>query len=89
MLKVTNNSSKLWSLLNNLISSDKAVNSPVDSNILNDYFTSVFKQAPQLLPNQTSTLPNSTYVPSSLFLSFVTFNEIINTFANISDFCAI
>ena len=31
------------------------------------------------------TLPNNTYVPSSLFLSPVTFNEIINTCACISN----
>ena len=54
--------------LNNVISSNKATDAPIDSNILNYYFTSVFKQAPKLLPNQTSTLPDNTYVPSSLFL---------------------
>ena len=42
-----------------------------------------------MLPNQTSTLPNNTYVPTSLFLSPVTFNEIISTFASISNSHAI
>ena len=89
MLKLKNNSRKLWSHLNNLISSNKAANVPIDSNILNDYFVSVFKQAPKLLPNQILTLPNNTYIPSSLFLSPVTFNEIINTFVSISNSHAI
>ena len=89
LLKLKNNQCKLWSYLNNLISSIKAANVPIDSNILNDYFTSVFKQATKLLPNQTRNLPNYTYVPSSLFLFPVTFNEIINKFASISNFHAI
>ena len=66
-----------------------AANVPVDSNILNDYFTSVFKQAPTFLLKQTSTPPNNTYVPCSLFLSPITFNEIINTFVSISNYHAI
>ena len=85
LLKLKNNSRKLWSNLNNIISSNKATNVPIGSNTLNNYFTSVFKQELKILPNQTSNLPNKTYVACSLFLSPVTFNEIFNTFACISN----
>ena len=89
LLKLKNNSRKLGSHLNNLISSNKAANVPIGSNTLNNYFTSVFKQELKFLPNQTSNLPNKTYVSSNLFLSPVTFNEIFNTFASISNSHAI
>ena len=49
----------------------------------------MFKQAPKFLPNQTSILPNNTNLPSSIFLFPVSFNEIIITFASISNSHAI
>lgn len=89
LLQLKSNSRKMWSYLNNLISSNNSNNIPVSANTLNDFFTSVFKQAPNYQPDQNHTLPDSYFVAKCLFLSPITFNETISTIASLSNTRAI
>ncbi len=86
LLHLKNNSIKMWSHLKSLINSNTSNNSvPVDPNVLNDFFTSVFKQAPNYNPDQPHTIPNSEFIPRSFFLTPISSNEIICTLASLSD----
>ncbi len=49
------------------------------------FFTSVFKQAPKYDTGQPHTVPNSGFIANSFFLTPVTFDEIISTFASLSN----
>ena len=49
----------MWAHLNNVISLNKIVNIPIESKVLNNFFTSVFSQASKLNSNLTDTVPNS------------------------------
>ncbi len=84
LIHLKSNSRKMWSYLNSLISTNTTNNIPITADTLNDFFTSVFKQAPNYQPNQKHTLPGSS-VTKSLFLSPITFNETISTFASLSN----
>lgn len=88
LTKFKNNSAKLWKHLNSVIKPKENSSIPIDPNVLNDYFTSVFKQAP--IPKETlSTIPNELHVADSFFLTPVTYNEIINTMNSLSNSHAI
>ncbi len=74
--------------LNSIIKPKENSSIPINPNVLNDYFTSVFKQAP--IPKETlSTIPNESHVADSFFLTPVTYNEIIATMNSLSNSCAI
>jgi hypothetical protein len=62
-----NKSSKLWMHLNNLIGSSKSKSIPIESNKLNEFFTSVFRQAPPYDPANTAPLPKRTFNKHSMF----------------------
>ena len=85
LINFKNNSAKLWSHLNSLIKSKNQTVIPLEPNPLNDFFTSVFKQAPNLKCNSTHTIPKTSFVYDSFFLSPVTIPEIIDTISSISN----
>jgi retron-type reverse transcriptase len=79
-----NNSSKLWSHLNSLIKTKTPNSTPVTPEKLNNFFTSVFKQAPIRPIDQPCTV-KSNFVTNSFFLKPVSHQEIISnmlTFSN-------
>jgi hypothetical protein len=80
-----NNSSKLWSHLNNLITSPKTNSVTLEPNDLNDFFTSVFRHAPPYNAADPLTVPVHSFIDNSMFLSPVTANEIIATLASLSN----
>jgi hypothetical protein len=80
-----NSSSKLWSHLKSLIKSNSKTDIPIDADTLNDYFSSVFKQAPRYQPSQHPTIPQDTFVTQSIFLLPVSDNEVISTLSSISN----
>jgi hypothetical protein len=69
LLQLQHNSRKMWAHLNNLINSNTPCSIPIDANALNNYFTSVFNQAPKLQDGQSHSIPDSYFVSNSLFLA--------------------
>ena len=84
-----NKALKLWSHLNTLINPSKNNNIPVDANVLNNFFTSVFNQAPHFQVNQPLTLTDDTFISQTMFLTPVNNNEIINVLKSLSNSNAI
>ena len=80
-----NNSNKLWSHLNNLIASAKTKSVSLKPNNLNNFFTSVFRHAPPYNAADPLTIPLHSFINHSMFLSPITANEIISTFASLSN----
>ena len=81
---IRNNSSKLWLHLTSLIKPKVTPNIPIKSEELNDFFTSVFKQAPSHPKNQHCTI-SSKPIDNSFFLNPVTCHEIIAITKTISN----
>ena len=81
---IRNNSSKLWQHLTSLIKPKVTPNIPIKSEELNDFFTSVFKQAPSHPKNQHCTI-SSKPIDNSFFLNPVTCHEIIAITKTISN----
>ena len=82
------NSAKLWNHLNSVIKPKENYLIPINPNLLNDYFVSVFKQAP--LPKENLfTILNESHITDSFFLSPMTNNEIIIAANNLSNSSAI
>jgi hypothetical protein len=77
-----NNSFKLWSHLNSLITFTKTKSVSLEPNDLNDIFTSVFRQAPPYNAADQFTVSEHSFVYHSMFLFPVTANEIIITLDN-------
>jgi hypothetical protein len=66
-------SSKLWKHLNDLIGASKSKSIPIEPNKLNEFFTSVFRQAPPYDPADTAPLPNETFNNHSMhFQAYLT-----------------
>jgi hypothetical protein len=86
--QLKNNSRKMWAHLRNLTGSNKNNNVPICPSVLNNFFTSVFNQAPKFC-NNSHTIPDSVFVSNSLFLTPLTVNEILSTFASLSNSTAI
>jgi hypothetical protein len=82
-------SSKLWKHLNDLIGASKSQSIPIESNKMNEFFTSVFRQAPLYDPTNTTPLPNETFNNHSMFLSHITSDDVIHAFASLSNSNAI
>ena len=84
LVSLKNKSSKLWSHLKTLINPSYKPDVPINSDTLNDFFTSVFKQAPQRQPNN-HTLTPETFINDSCFLFPVSNNEAFNTIMSLSN----
>ena len=80
-----NKSAKLWAHLKSLISPTKVNDIPINADAINNFFSSVFKQAPRYQSNQSHTLPNYDFVKSSMFLTPVSSNEVLNTLINLTN----
>ncbi len=87
--QLKNNSAKMWTHLNSLINIKRNNNTPISAEGLNNYFTSVFNQAPKFQPGQLHTIPDSSFIANSFFLNPTSYNEIISTMASLSNSCAI
>ena len=85
LVSLKNKSSKLWSYLKTLINPSHKPDVPINSDTLNDFFTSVFKQAPQRQPNYHHTLNPETFINNSCFLFPVSNNEVHNTITSLSN----
>ena len=68
-----------------MITNTNSTNIPIAADVLNDFFASVYKQAPKVQACQHHTIPDSNFVNNSLFLSPITPNEIVDVFASISN----
>ena len=85
LVSLKNKSSKLWPRLKTLINPSHKPDVPINSDTLNDFFTSVFKQAPQRQPNHHHTLTPETFINDSCFLFTVSNNEVFNTIMSLSN----
>ena len=85
LVSLKNKSSKLWSHLKTLINPSHKPDVPINSDTLNDFFTSVFKQAPQCQPNHHHTLTPETFINDSCFLFPISNNEVFNTIMSLSN----
>ena len=56
----------------------------MDADILNNFFASVFQQAPNFNARQNNTILDSSFILNNLFLSPISPNEIIHTLHNLS-----
>ena len=83
LITFKNKSAKLWSHLNSLIKSKEKNQIPIKPNVLNDFFVSVFKQAPNYVSKFK--MPANLIVQKSLYLSPITLDEIINTMCSLSN----
>jgi hypothetical protein len=90
LFQLKNNAAKLWSHLK-LLSNAKIDNKiiPITPNFMNDFFTSVFKQAPTPDNNLSHTIPNELSILNSFYLNPITPNEIIITTGGLSNSHAI
>ena len=84
-MNLKNKSSKLWSHLKTLINPSHKPDVPINSDTLNDFFTSVFKHAPQRQPNHHHTLTPETFINDSCFLFPISNNEVFNTIMSLSN----
>ena len=66
-----------------MITYTNSINIPIATDILNNFFTSAYKQAPKFQADQHHTIPDSNFVNNNLFLSPITPNEIVDVFASI------
>ena len=75
----------MWAHLTKMISNTNSTNIPIAADILNNFFTSVYKQAPKFQADQHHTIPDSNFAnrPNSLFFLPITPNEIVDVFASI------
>ena len=88
LIRCKSNSAKLWNHLSSIIKPKENCSIPINPNLLNDYFVSVFKQAP--LPKENLfTIPNESHIADSFFLSPMTYYDIIITANNLSNSKAI
>jgi hypothetical protein len=79
------NSAKLWSHLNSIIKPKTSCDIPLSPDTLNDYFTSVFQQAPSHNSNDKLTIPNNAYIKDSMVLFPITLKELHQTCLSISN----
>ena len=56
--KFKNNSSKLWAHMKSILCTNEKSNIPLSPNTLNDFFVSVFQQAPVPINNFKTTVPD-------------------------------
>ena len=75
----------MWAYLTKMITNTNSTNIPIAADILNNFFTSVYKQAPKFQADQHHTMPGSNFVNNSLFLSPITPKEEVDVFASISN----
>ena len=68
-----------------MITNTNSTNIPIAADILNNFFTSVYKQAPKFQADQHHTTTDSNFVTDSLFLSPITPKKIVDVFASISN----
>ena len=80
-----NKSAKMWAHLNTIIKSTEKNSIPLSSNVLNDFFTSVFKQAPVVNDNIVNTISHRSYIADSFYLNPITCNEIATVMLSISN----
>ena len=71
--------------VNSISNHNKNNNIIKDADILNNFFTSVFQQAPNYYATQNYTIPDSSFILNNLFLSPISPNEIIHTLPNLSN----
>jgi hypothetical protein len=83
--ELKNNFPKLWAHINSLIKPRVCNDIPLAANTLNDFFTSVFQQAPKLDSKAGHTISNSTFVNHGMFLTPVSYQEVFNCIMNLSD----
>ena len=83
LTKLKNNATKLWSHLKSLTNTTANNKISLSPNTLNDFFTSVFKQAPSLNKNHLPTI--NTVFKNSFFLSPITTDELICTAMSLSN----
>ena len=81
--QLKNNTRKMWAHLTKVITNTNSTNIPIAADILDNFFTSVYKQAPKFQVDQHHTIPDSNFVKNSLFLSPIISNEMIDVFASI------
>jgi hypothetical protein len=89
--ELKNNSSKLWAHINSLIKPRACNDIPLAANTLNDFFTSVFQQAPKFDSKAGHTISNSTFVKHSMFLTPVSYQEVFSVVClllNFGSLCA-
>ncbi len=80
-----NNSAKLWSHLSSIIKPKSVANIPLNPNALNDFFTSVFQQAPAYNNKLKLTIPDNAFIRESLFMNPITFTELNNIVHSLSN----
>ena len=81
---IRNNSSKIWSHINSLIKAKSKPNIPIISEELNNFFTSVFKQAPPYNAKLPCTVKIN-LIANSFYLKPITTQEIITTMKTLSN----
>ena len=82
-----NNARKLWSHINSLTETKNNTNIAVTPGDMNDFFTSIFKQAPIYNNKHPHSLANDSYIRTNLFP--VTNNEIISTFSSLTNLLSV
>ena len=80
-----NNPRNLWSHINLLTETKNNTNIAVTPDDMNDFFTSIFKQAPIYNNKHPLSPTNDSYIRTNLFLFPVTNNEFISTFSSLSN----
>ena len=83
LTNLKNNATKLWSHLKLLTNTTANIKISLSPNTLNDFFTSVFEQAPSLNKNHLPTI--NTVFENSFFLSPITTDELICTAMSLSN----
>ncbi len=85
LASMQNNSAKLWSHLNSLIKTNNKPNIPLHADVLNNFFTSIFLQAPPYQSDRPHTLTRDSFITKSLFLAPITCIELISTITSLSN----
>jgi len=85
LLTYKNRSRKMWMHLNSLIKTKEKAEIPLSPNTLNDFFSSVYKQAPSLRDNTPFTMPNKSFVSDAFFLRPLTNDEVLNAMTCLSN----
>ncbi len=80
-----NNAARMWAHINSLIKTRTGNDIPINADTLNDFFVSVFRQAPAFDSNIGHTISNTFYVNRSMFLIPVTHSEVFNCFLSLSN----
>ena len=86
---IRNNSSKLWSHIKSLITPKTNTSIPLSSDTLNDFFTSVYQQAPIYNPDNKHIINAKDAVQNSFYLQPITCEELKVATKGLSNSCAV